>query len=247
MKRKVIWALLVIVLIMITCGMAGAHTVFGPGGTIRYSDQERVRWSTMAGGYIDSDFRWSTLRSKHVHRNCRWSMLGSEKKSYSAKREKEASEQLVEICQQRASRSRSRSRELKLLRQNDGKEVIRKYLESKGMLGHFRTDRGYSVKGITISVSFVFKHGPIIIRFLDPKGIAGLDDLGKRYYLKHLLDWQEFQSSYQGRIYIIRGSGKEAIEKGLKAVLSHCFDKTKKNRKSRSDLLFSLDRAFYVC
>lgn len=241
MKRKAIWFLAIVILVMITCTVAGARTVFGPGGTIRYSDQERVRWSTMAGGYIDSDFRWSTLRSKHVHRNCRWSMLGSKKKSYSAKREKKASEQLVEICQQRASRPRSWSRELKLLRQNDGKEVIRKYLESKGALGHFRMDQGFSVRGKTISVNFVFKHKKIIIKFCDPQGIASLTGVARRYFDGYLSDWQAFQLGYEGKVYLIRASGKEAIEKGLESVLSHCFqeiEEIKELKKGRPSLPF---------
>jgi hypothetical protein len=69
-----------------------------------------------------------------------------------------------------------------------------------------------------------------------------LTGVARRYFDDYVSDWQALQSSYEGKVYLIRGSGKKEIEKGLETVLSHCFEKTKEVKKSRLDLLFSLDK-----
>jgi len=119
-------------------------------------------------------------------------------------------------CQARIKQIENSGKEIRSPREQDGTEVIRRYLESKNVQ-NFNSDQLLRVDNRTVSVNFWLRDRNMIIKYWNAEAIQALADgpqYRRNYYERYKKDWEDLCSKYQqegGKVYHISSSDKQGI------------------------------------
>lgn len=222
MKRIVLLVMAMLVIMSgVSFGQGYIHRDYRwiPGKGFIHRD---YRWSTMFGGYIHRDYRWSLLASRN--KPCAWEVSPvSVQPAKSVKEQKRDYRERIQTRGQRIEGQKADKAKIRILKPNDGMEIIRNYLKAKGIMDDFNMDQFLCIGNKTVSVNFVFKHRNIIIKYWNPKEIASLTSYRRDFYEIYKTRYVEFSKKYPGKIYAIVSADKQDIENKLEHILSSCF------------------------
>jgi len=143
--------------------------------------------------------------------NGRVRIANSSKPAQSYKEKAEARKRAIEAQKKRRD-------EIKELRKNDGRDIIRAYLKERNII--FVEYQGLSFRNRTVSISFVLEGK--LIKYWNPEVIEVLRKEKDFIYNSYLEKWEKFQKLYKeevGPIYTITSTEKEDTIRKLESIL----------------------------
>ncbi len=154
-----------------------------------------------------------------VHSVHNWPCAVSRKHSESSGRTKNSYEEKLMARRERIKKARDSRKQINMAKENDGKEIIYRYLKSKN-INDFEMNGLLKINNKTVNVNFLLRDKNIIITYWDLDEVQSLlqqPGYRRNYYERHERQWKNLCTKYietGGKVYpITSADAKEILAK----------------------------------
>lgn len=151
-----------------------------------------------------------------VHSVHNWPGAVSRKHSESSNQTKNSYEEKLMARRERIKQARDSRKQINMAKENDGKEIIHRYLKSKN-INDFETTGLLKINNKTVNVNFLLRDKNIIITYWDLDEVQSLvqqPGYKRNYYERHEQQWKNLCTKYiqtGGKVYLITSADAKEI------------------------------------
>ena len=151
-----------------------------------------------------------------VHSVHNWPCAVSRKHSESSDETKNSYEEKLIARRERIKQLRDSRKQINMAKENDGKEIIYRYLKSRN-IDDFETKGLLKINNKTVNVNFLLRDKNIIITYWDLDEVQSLlqqPGYKRNYYERHEQQWKNLCTKYiqtGGKVYLITSADAKEI------------------------------------